>query len=86
MKYTVDQKRELVLRYQNGESVSDICTQTGIARSTLYSWLKPYQTTLTEAGMVVTPKEFVYLKKRLKKLEDIIQVLKSVDCTISAPL
>ena len=86
MKYTTEQKRELVLRYQNGESVSDICTQTGIARSTLYSWLKPYQTTITEAGMIVTPQEFFYLKKRVEKLEDIIQVLKSVDCTVSAPL
>ena len=75
MKYTVDQKRELVLRYQ-----------TGIARSTLYSWIKPYQTTVTDAGMIVTPKEFTALKKRVKKLEGIIQVLKSVDCTISAPL
>lgn len=86
MKYTAEQKRELVLRYQNGESVSDICTQTGIARSTLYSWLKPYQTTITEAGTVVTPQEFSALKKRVEKLEGIIQVLKSVDCTVSAPL
>lgn len=36
--------------------------------------------------MVVTPKEFAALKKRVEKLEGIIQVLKSVDCTISAPL
>lgn len=36
--------------------------------------------------MVVTPKEFSALKKQVKKQEDIIQVLKSVDCTISAPL
>lgn len=86
MKYTADQKRKLVLRYQNGESVSDICTQTGVARSTLYSWLKPYQTTITKAGMVVTPKEFVALKKRVEKLEGIIRVLKSVNCTVSAPL
>ena len=86
MKYTTEQKQELVLRYQNGESVSDICTQTGIARSTLYSWLKPYQTTVTDTGMIVTPQEFFYLKKRVKKLEGIIQVLKSVDCTVSAPL
>ena len=86
MKYTTNQKQELVLRYQNGESVSDICTQTGIARSTFYSWLKPYQTTITDAGMIVTPKEFSALKKRVEKLEGIIQVLKSVDCTVSAPL
>lgn len=37
MKYTTDQKRQFVLRYQNGESVSDICTETGIARSTFYT-------------------------------------------------
>ena len=36
--------------------------------------------------MVVTPQEFFYLKKRVEKLESIIQVLKSVDCTVSAPL
>ena len=65
---------------------SDICTQTGIARSTFYSWLKPYQTTITDAGMIVTPKEFAALKKRVEKQEGIIQVLKSVDCTVSAPL
>lgn len=53
MKYTVDQKRELVLRYQNGESVSNICIQTGIARGTLYSWLKPYQITVTDGWYVV---------------------------------
>lgn len=86
MRYSDEEKRGFVMRYQNGESVSDICTQTGIARSTLYSWLKTYQTTITKTGMVVTPKEFSALKKRVEKMESIIQVLKSVDCTVSAPL
>ena len=36
--------------------------------------------------MDVTPQEFAPLKKRVEKLEGIIQVLKSVDCTVSAPL
>ncbi len=43
MKYTIDQKHEFITRYQNGESVSDICTETGIARSTFYTWIKPCQ-------------------------------------------
>ena len=86
MKYTSEQKRQLVSRYQNGESISDISTETGIARSTLYSWLKPYHTTTTEAGTIITPKEFTSLKKRVEKLENMIQVLKSVDCTVSSPL
>ena len=86
MKYTSEQKIQLVMRYQNGESVIDICTETGIARSTLYSWLKPYQTTVTGPGVQVTPHEFTVLKKRVERLEDIIKVLKSAECTVSAPL
>ena len=81
MKYTTEQKRELVLRHQSGESVSDICTQTGIARSTLYSWLKPYQITITDAGMVVTPQELFHLKKRVEKLEGIICIMRSAFMT-----
>ena len=86
MKYTQEQKCQFVMRYQSGESVIDICTETGIARSTLYSWLKPYQTNVTDTGVQVTPHEFAVLKKRVARLEDIIKVLKSAECTVSAPL
>ena len=86
MRYTDKEKRQLVQRYQNGETVEHICAETGIARSTFYSWVKPYQTTLTEAGTLVTPQEFVLLKQRVEKLESIIQVLKTVNCTVSSPL
>ena len=86
MKYTQEQKCQFVMRYQSGESVIDICTETGIARSTLYSWLKPYQTNVTDTGVQVTPHEFAVLKKRVTRLEDIIKVLKSAECTVSAPL
>lgn len=86
MRYSDEEKRSLVLRYQNGESADHVCAETGIARSTFYSWVKPYQTTLTEAGTLVMPKEFASLKRRVEKLEAIIQVLKSVECTVSSPL
>ena len=55
MRYTIEEKRQLVLRYQNGESAAHICAETGIARSTFYSWIKPYQTTVTDTGVLVTP-------------------------------
>ena len=86
MKYSFEEKRQLVMRYQNGESVAHICAETGIARSTFYSWIKPFQTTLTESGPLVTPQEFVLLKRRVEKQEAVIQVLKMIDCTVSAPL
>lgn len=39
-----------------------------------------------DTGTVVTPQEFLYLKRRVEKLENMVQVLETVDCTISSPL
>lgn len=55
MKLNSEEKAKLVARYYNGEPVSNICTQTGIARSTFYSWLQPYQTITTKSGVSSTP-------------------------------
>ena len=41
---------------------------------------------MIDTGTVVTPKEFQYLKRRIGKLEDMIQVLKTVSYTVSSPL
>lgn len=86
MRYSREQKSDIAMRYQKGESVADICTETGLARSTIYSWLKPYHTTVTKAGTSITLQEFTFLKRRVEKLESIIKVLKSVNCTSSSPL
>lgn len=86
MRRTTEEKRQLVMRYQNGESVAHICAETGIARSTFYSWIKPFQTTVTESGVLVTPQMFDALRRKVEKQKAIIQVLKSVNCTASAPL
>lgn len=86
MRYTIKEKQELVMRYQNGERVEHICAERGIARSTFYSWIKPFQTTVTQTGVLVTPHEYDHLRKRVKKLEEMIEVLKMVSCTVSAPL
>ena len=61
MRHTKEEKRQIVMRYQNGESATHICEEEGIARSTFYSWVKPLQTTVTEAGTLVIPQEFVAL-------------------------
>ena len=86
MRHTTEEKRRLVMRYQNGESAAHICAEMGIARSTFYSWIKPFQTTVTETGVLVTPQAFDALRRKVEKQAAIIQVLKSVNCTVSAPL
>ena len=42
MRRTTEEKRQLVMRYQAGESVESICAEEGIARSTRYSWIKSF--------------------------------------------
>lgn len=42
MRRSKEEKYALVARYQNGESVADICSSTGVARSTFYNWIKHY--------------------------------------------
>jgi transposase-like protein len=86
VKFTKKEKHQLVARYHNGESATDICTETGIARSTFYTWLQPYKTTYTNAGYAVSAVEFIKMKQRLEKLEQKIEVLQKVNCTVSSPL
>ena len=67
MRWSTEEKQLLVARYQAGESVAEICADAGIARSTFYTWIKPYTTTTTDSGYVVSQQEFLKLKQRIQK-------------------
>lgn len=86
MKFTKEEKMAFVKRYQEGETVIRICNEKQIPRSTFYRWIQDYQQTVTDAGTVVTPQAFQHLKRKVKKLEDTVQALKTVNCTVSSPL
>lgn len=60
-----------------------ICHENQIPRSTFYRWIQNYQQTVTDTGNIIIPQEFLYLKRKVKKLADIVQVLKKVSCTVS---
>lgn len=83
---TSAEKQLLVSRYFDGEAVSIICTETGIPKSTMYTWIKQYQSIQTRSGHIITPKDYDSLLRRCTKQEQLIAVLKSVDCSPSAPL
>ncbi len=86
MRISTEEKQALVFRYYAGESVAEICADAGIARSTFYTWIKPYMTTTTDSGHVVSQQEFIKMKQRIQKLEQKVKILQSVNCTASAPL
>jgi putative transposase len=84
--YTEEQKHELVKRYYDGESVSTICLQTGVPRSTFYTWVKPYKVVGAVLACEVSAANYTQQKKRIDKLESMIKVLQAVNCTVASPL
>ena len=81
--YSAEEKHRIMERHYRGESISAISKETGIARSTLYEWLKSYNATKTRP---VNMSDYISLQNHCKKLESIISILKTCNCPINAPL
>ena len=71
MKYSSAEKSEVVKRYQHGEPVRKISQATGISKSTLYTWIKPYSQIASHNHIPVTLKDYDDLKRHAEKLERI---------------
>ena len=86
MKVTPSQKNALVKRYCNGESVHTLSNETGVARSTLYSWINNQNVVTYKDGFTVSAIEYSHMKQHIQRMEQLIKVLQIADCTTSAPL
>lgn len=86
MKFTDAQKKVIVARHENGESVRSLCSEFNIPRSTLYRWCKSHKTNTIANGIPFTTREINQMQNRIVKLNNIIAILKTVNCTASAPL
>lgn len=88
-KFTDLEKQEIVAQYWNGQPVHSLCTQYGVPRSTLYSWLKPYKKFETfdpTTRSDITQKEYAELKRRADKQSQILEVIRISGCLPTAPL
>ena len=82
-----EQKQLIIDRYiTGGESVSVISQETGIPRSTIYSWIKQYQEEKDDGKMEVTARNFRLLENKVKRLEGIIEIMKKSGCSANDPL
>ena len=84
-KLSQEQKQELVNRYLAGESVQSIITDVGIARSTMYSWIKSYKKSLN-TNTNITLREFSENKRKIARLTDITNILQVSPSSATAPL
>ena len=82
--FTIEEKQIGVNRYLSGESVTFIVDELGIAKSTLYNWIKKFKPVAEEKKF--TAKDFNNLEQRTNRQSDIIEILKTVECNTHSPL
>lgn len=66
-KYTDEQKQDIINRYVNGESVSDIVVDSQIPRSTIYFWIKENQNNNSSKKKEVNSRNFRALEKKVPR-------------------
>ena len=86
MKYSNEEKLSIISRYQQGESIATLSDELNIPRSTLYRWLNSFPTDSAGKPLKFSYQEYALLQRKVEKLQNIITILKSVDCLVSAPL
>ena len=85
--YTKEEKQAVIDRVISGEPSAHILADTGIPKSTFYSWLRIYQEEQNAANRrKVDIRNFHLLENKVARLESIVEILKSAPCTPSAPL
>ena len=86
--YTQAEKQALIDRYiSNREAAGSILADTGIPKSTFYSWLRAYRENQSVGKRkMVNIRNFNLLENKVVRLESIIEILKTTPCTVQAPL
>ena len=69
-KYNSETIKTVVQQYNEGTAVALLCTEHGVPRSTIYSWLKQHRILKSLTDSNVTYKDYHYLKRRMEKLEE----------------
>ena len=84
--YSNEEKLSIITRYQQGESAIALSNELAIPRSTLYRWFNSFPTDSSGKPLKFSYQEYALLQRKVEKLQNIIIILKSVDCLVSAPL
>jgi transposase-like protein len=85
MKYSKSFRKQIIDQCRNGVSVSNIAKENNIPRSTIYRWLNE-ENCVEVMKQIYSPGDIKALERKVAKLEKIISILKTVPCTVHAPL
>ena len=76
--YTSEERQAIIDRYTSGgETYLQIYADTGIAKSTFYTWLKQYKLEQEETKeKTINYRNFVLLENKVQRLENMVEILK----------
>ena len=86
MTYTDQEKTTIIAKYRQGKPIQELCSEYEICARTVYRWAKKYCSIVPGEKRTLTVKECDMLLHRVEKLENIVAILKTVNCTAHAPL
>lgn len=85
MPYSKPFRKQVLDRCKNGVPVSSVAKESGVPRSTIYRWLKG-ENFVEVSEQNYSPNDIRTLEHKVAKLEKIVAILKTVPCTVHAPL
>ena len=85
-KYTKEVKQSIIERYLNGASIRELSTESGIPRSTLYTWLKKHREQHPENEHAANKRYVRELENKVQRLEGMIEIIRLSGCSLQAPL
>lgn len=82
--YSKEEKSNIINLCSDGMSVTEISKKYGLARSTIYAWIKEYNEK-SRRKKPINMHEVLLLRQQCEQQNLIIEILKSASCPIDAP-
>lgn len=75
-RYDDEFKQMIVNLYNSGKSITELMSEYGVAKATLYKWVNLYSPIEIANGDVTTNAEIIKLRKQLAETQEELEILK----------
>jgi transposase-like protein len=85
-KHSEEVIQAIINQYNNGKPVAHLCSEHGIPRSTIYYWIQQHRKLKSTADTEISYQDYHNLKRKHDKLENMLNIMRVSECSISDPL